>query len=82
MLAQVARATGGEALAADDPKGLARSLMAVDQLEKTTLPVDPPSEGRPLARWFLAGAALFALPLALDLLRKRGKSLPSWLEAP
>jgi Ca-activated chloride channel family protein len=79
-LKQVAQATGGEALAADDPRGLARSLMAVDQLEKTTLPVDPPSEGKPLARWFLMVAVLLALPLAFDLLRKRGKRRPAWLE--
>lgn len=78
----VAQATGGEALAADDPQGLARSLMAVDQLEKTTLPVDPPSEGRPLARWFLMAAVLLALPLAWDLVRKRGKPRPAWLENP
>lgn len=79
-LKQVAQATGGEAFAADDPKGLARSLMAVDQLETTALPVDPPSEGRPLARWFLMGAFLLALPLAIDLARKRGKPRPAWLE--
>jgi Ca-activated chloride channel homolog len=78
----VALATGGEALAADDPKGLARSLLAVDQLEKTALPVDPPSEGRPLARWFLLAALVLALPLAFDLARKRGKRRPTWLEIP
>jgi len=78
----VAQATGGEALAADDPKGLARSLLAVDQLEKTALPVDPPTEGRPLARWFLLAAVLLTLPLAFDLARKRGKRRPAWLEYP
>lgn len=78
----VAQSTGGEALAADDPQGLARSLLAVDQLEKTALPVDPPSEGRPLARWFLMAAVLLALPLAFDLVRKRGKARPAWLENP
>lgn len=78
----VAQATGGEALAANDPQGLARSLMAVDQLETTALPVDPPSEGKPLAQWFLMAAALFALPLAFDLARKRGKPRPAWLETP
>jgi Ca-activated chloride channel homolog len=76
----VAQTTGGEALAADDPSGLARSLLAVDQLEKTALPVDPPSEGKPLASWFLMAAVLLALPLAFDLTRKRGKPRPAWLE--
>jgi Ca-activated chloride channel family protein len=79
-LKQVAQTTGGEALAAGDPQGLARSLAAVDRLEKTALPVEPPSEGRPLARWFLIAAFLVALPLAFDLLRKRGTTRPSWLE--
>jgi Ca-activated chloride channel family protein len=78
----VAQATGGEALAADDPQGLARSLSAVDQLEKTALPVEPPSEGQPLARYLLMAAALLALPQACDLVRKRGKPRPSWLEQP
>jgi Ca-activated chloride channel homolog len=81
-LRDVARAAGGEAFTADDPAGLDRSLQAIDRLERTSLPVDTPSEGRPLARWFLLGAALLALPLALDLLRKRGAPLPAWLEAP
>jgi Ca-activated chloride channel family protein len=79
-LKRVAQFTGGEALAADDPQGLARSLMAVDQLEKTALPVDAPSEGRPLAQWFLMAAVLLTLPLACDLVRKRGKPRPAWLE--
>jgi Ca-activated chloride channel family protein len=79
-LKAVAQATGGEALAADDPQGLARSLMAVDQLESTSLPVDPPSEGKPLAQYFLMAALLFALPLTFDLARKRGKAPPTWLE--
>ena len=47
---------------------------------KTALPVDAPSEGRPLAGWLLGAAALLALPLALDLARKRGKARPAWLE--
>ncbi|HNX30599.1 MAG TPA: VWA domain-containing protein [Holophaga sp.] len=79
-LRQVARLTGGEALAAGDRQGLARSLAAVDRLEKTALPVDPPSEGRPLARGFLMAAFLLVLPLTYDLLRKRGTPRPSWLE--
>lgn len=78
-LKQVALRTGGEALAADDPAGLARSFAAIDKLEKTALPVDPPSEGRPLAQFFLGAAALLALPLLLDLFRKRGKRRPLWL---
>jgi len=78
-LQAIARATGGEALAADDPKGLARSLKAIDQLEKTALPVEPPSEGIPAARWFLVAAGLLALPLTFDILRKRGKRRPAWL---
>ena len=81
-LRDIARATGGESFSAGDPNGLARSLLAVDQLEKTALPVDPPSEGKPLARWFLLGAFLLALPLAADLARKRGGPRPSWLENP
>jgi Ca-activated chloride channel family protein len=78
-IAQLAR---GKALAADDPAGLARSLAAIDHLEKTVLPVDVPSEGKPLAKWFLALAALLALPLALDLARKRGKPRPGWMVGP
>lgn len=78
-LRQIALLTGGEFLAADDPQGLERSLAAVDKLEKTALPVDAPSEGRPLAKWILAAAALFALPLAFDLARKRGRKRPEWI---
>ncbi len=81
-LKQVAAATGGEAFSAEDPGGLARSLAAVDQLEKTLLPVDPPTEGRPLSLWFLLAAAAFALPLAADLAFKRGKVRPAWLAEP
>lgn len=81
-LRQIALTTGGEFLSADDPAGLARSLAAVDQLEKTALPVDPPTEGKPLGRWFLMAAALLALPLAFDLLRKRGRKRPEWITAP
>ncbi|GLH74032.1 protein BatA [Geothrix limicola] len=80
-LQQVAHLTGGESFSAEDPAGLERSLSSVDQLEKTLLPVDPPSEGRPLARWFLLAAALLALPLAVDLAFKRGKARPAWLAA-
>lgn len=79
-LRQIAQETGGEALAADDPAGMARSLAAIDQLEKTALPVDPPSEGRPLAQWILMACGLLALPLALDLARKRGRPLPAWVK--
>jgi Ca-activated chloride channel homolog len=78
-LKQIAQATGGEALAADDPAGLARSLASIDRLEKTALPVDPPTEGEALGRWVLLAAALLALPLALDLARKRGKAKPAWM---
>ena len=60
--------------------GLARSLAAVDRLEKTQLPVDPPTEGRPLASWFLLLALLLALPLAVDLAFKRGRPRPAWVE--
>jgi len=81
-LKQVAHLTGGESFSAEDPGGLARSLAAVDQLEKTLLPVDPPTEGRPLARWCLLAAALLALPLAADLAFKRGKARPAWLAGP
>ncbi|HNX94702.1 MAG TPA: VWA domain-containing protein [Holophaga sp.] len=80
-LKQIAQSTGGIALAADDPAGMARSFAAINELEKTVLPVDPPSEGKPLAHWILMACALFALPLALDLMRKRGKPLPAWLKA-
>ncbi len=80
-LKQVASATGGGFFSAEDPKGLARSLDAVDQLETTALPVDPPTEGRPLAAWLLAFAALLALPLALDLARKRGAERPAWSQS-
>ncbi|MDP1832413.1 MAG: VWA domain-containing protein [Geothrix sp.] len=78
-LGQVAHLTGGEAFSAEDPGGLARSLAAVDQLETTLLPVDPPTEGRPLARWCLLAALVLALPLAADLAFKRGKPRPAWL---
>ncbi len=78
-LAQVAHLTGGESFSAEDPSGLEKSLAAVDQLEKTLLPVEPPTEGRPLASWCLLLAALLALPLALDLAFKRGKPRPAWI---
>lgn len=81
-LQQVSHLTGGESFSAGDPGGLARSLAAVDQMEKTLLPVDPPSEGQPLARWCLLAAALFALPLAVDLAFKRGRPRPAWVEGP
>ena len=76
----IAQATGGESFRADDPAGMDRSMAAIDRLEKTALPLDAPTEGRPLARWFLLGAGLLALPLALDLVRKRGRPRPAWLE--
>ncbi|MCE1228849.1 MAG: VWA domain-containing protein [Firmicutes bacterium] len=78
-LRRIAALTGGEYLEADDPQGLERSLAAVDRLEKTALPVDAPSEGRPLAHYLLAAAAFFALPLAFDLARKRGRKPPLWM---
>lgn len=78
-LKQIAMLTGGEYFAADDPNGLERSLVAIHRMEKTALPVDPPSEGRPLAHWLLYASLLFALPLALDLWRKRGKPSPAWM---
>ena len=78
-LRAIAQATGGEAFAAGDPAGLARSLAAIGRLEKTALPVDAPTEGRPLSRWLLLAAGLLALPLALDLGRKRGRPVPAWL---
>lgn len=81
-LQQVAHETGGESFSAEDPAGLVRSLASVDQLEKTLLPVDPPTEGTPLTRWFLLAAALFALPLALDLAFKRGRPRPAWVGGP
>ncbi|BDU76335.1 VWA domain-containing protein [Mesoterricola sediminis] len=81
-LKAIAQATGGEAFRADDPAGLARSMAAIDRLEKTALPVDAPTEGRPLSRWFLLAAGLLALPLALDLGRKRGRPAPAWMAAP
>ncbi len=81
-LHRIAVLTGGEFLSADDPAGLARSLAAVDRLEKTALPVDPPTEGHPLTPGFLLAAALLALPLALDLARKRGRRPPTWLRVP
>ncbi len=79
-LKKISALTGGESFAADDPAGLARSLQAIGTLEKTTLPVDPPTEGEPLAQWLLMIAALLTLPLAADLLRKRGRKAPSWVE--
>ncbi len=81
-LKQVAAATGGEFFEAKDPAGLARALAAVDRLETTALPVDAPTEAIPLAKWLLLLAALLALPLALDLARKRGKAQPLWMAAP
>jgi len=81
-LKEVARLTGGEAFSAEDPGGLSRSLAAVDQLEKTLLPLDPPTEGQPLAQWSLLAALLFALPLAVDLAFKRGQVRPAWLGQP
>ena len=68
------------AFAADDPAGLARSLQAIGALEKTVLPVDPPTEGEPLAQWLLMAAAILILPLALDIFRKRGRKHPAWVE--
>jgi Ca-activated chloride channel family protein len=81
-LKQVAADTGGEFFEAKDPAGLARALAAVDRLETTALPVDAPTEAIPLAKWLLLLAALLALPLALDLARKRGKAQPLWMAAP
>ena len=81
-LERAASLTGGEAFRAEDPEGLARSLAAVDRLEKTLLPVDPPTEGRPLAGWLLGLAGLLALPLAADLWFKRGRPRPGWVGAP
>jgi Ca-activated chloride channel family protein len=81
-LQRIADLTGGVAFAADDPAGLARGLAAVDRLETSTLPVDPPREGHPLASWLLLAAGLLALPLALDLARKRGRPRPPWLAVP
>jgi len=81
-LQRIAQTTGGEAFAADDPAGLARGLSAISRLETTVLPVDPPSEGRPVARWLFLAAGLLTLPLALDLARKRGRPLPPWLARP
>ena len=81
-LKRIAQATGGEAFGADDPAGLERSMAAIDRLEKTALPVDAPTEGRPLSRWFLLAAGLLALPLVLDLSRKRGRPAPAWVAAP
>ncbi len=79
-LKKISVLTGGEAFAADDPAGLARSLQAIGALEKTVLPVDPPTEGEPLAQWLLMAAAILTLPLALDIFRKRGRKHPAWLE--
>jgi len=79
-LRRIAQTTGGEAFPADDPAGLDRALAAISRLETTVLPVDPPTEGRPLAGWLLLAAGLLALPLALDLARKRGRRPPAWLQ--
>ena len=81
-LRRIAQATGGETFSADDPAGMARSMAAIDRLERTALPVDAPTEGRPLTRWLLLAAAALALPLALDLGRKRGQPAPAWLRPP
>ena len=81
-LKRIALTTGGEAFAADDPDGLARSLAAISRLERTVLPVDPPTEGRPVAPWLWLAAGLLALPLVLDLGRKRGRRRPAWLAQP
>jgi Ca-activated chloride channel family protein len=81
-LQQVAHLTGGESFSAEDPAGLEHSLASVDQLETTLLPVDSPTEGRPLTRWCLLAAALLVLPLATDLAFKRGKPKPDWVEEP
>jgi Ca-activated chloride channel family protein len=81
-LRRIAQLTGGEEFPADDPAGLARGMAAIDRLERTMLPVDAPTEGEPLARWPLLGALLLALPLALDLARKRGRRPPAWMAAP
>ena len=79
-LKNISTLTGGEAFAADDPAGLARSLQSIGALEKTVLPVDPPTEGEPLAQWLLMAAAILILPLALDIFRKRGRKHPAWVE--
>ncbi len=81
-LRKISALTGGESFPADDPAGLARSLQSIGSLEKTTLPVDPPTEGEPMASTLLLLAALLTLPLAADLLRKRGKRRPKWVENP
>jgi Ca-activated chloride channel family protein len=78
-LREIARMTGGEAFSANDPSGLELGLKAIDELEKTTLPIDTPMEGRPLARWLLVFSTAITLPLAADLARKRGKKPPKWL---
>jgi len=81
-LQQVAHLTGGESFSAEDPAGLENSLASVDRLEKTLLPVDPPTEGRPMTLWCLLVAVLLALPLAADLAFKRGRPRPAWVEGP
>jgi Ca-activated chloride channel family protein len=81
-LQQVAHLTGGESFDAEDPAGLEHSLASVDQLEKTLLPVDPPTEGHPLTLWFLLAAGILALPLAVDLAFKRGRPRPAWVVGP
>jgi len=78
-LKEIAQTTGGEAFLADDPSGLERGLKAIYGLEKTALPMDAPTEGKPLARWLLVFSAALVLPLAADLARKRGKVPPKWL---
>jgi len=81
-LQRIAQATGGEAFRAGDPAGMARSMAAIDRLEKTALPVDAPTEGRPLSRWLLLAAGILALPLGLELGRKRGRQAPAWMAEP
>jgi Ca-activated chloride channel family protein len=81
-LKRISRMTGGEEFPADDPAGLARSMAAISRLETTVLPVDPPTEGQPMAQWLWLAAGLLALPLALDLGRKRGRRRPEWLVRP
>ena len=81
-LRRIALGTGGEAFLADDPAGLDRSMAAINRMETTILPVDPPTEGSPAAHGLLLAAALLALPLALDLARKRGHRRPAWMGHP
>jgi Ca-activated chloride channel family protein len=81
-LKRISLTTGGEAFQANDPAGLARSMTAINRLQTTLLPVDPPTEGHPAGHWLLLAAALLALPLAMDLARKRGRRRPAWLGPP